>query len=236
MRVAQEFEAMLMTQMLREMRQSMVSEENPEYGLGNDVMTDTVNIELGRALSQAGGFGLVKTLSRALEERLGDPGILLNPSGDMAFEPPGALAAPTVPGPVIRTPMVDANPDGHLTLPQGPVTSPFGWRHDPFTGEMQFHRGIDIAQSYGQDVRAAAAGRVAFAGEQGSYGMTVVVDHGTGQGTRYAHLLAADVKAGDQVDVGQVIGRVGTSGRTTGPHLHFEVTTDGHATDPADLD
>jgi murein DD-endopeptidase MepM/ murein hydrolase activator NlpD len=73
-----------------------------------------------------------------------------------------------------------------------------------------------------------------FAGDQGTYGTTVVVDHGTGQKTRYAHLSATDVKAGDQVGAGQVIGRVGASGRATGAHLHFEVMNDGQATDPTD--
>jgi murein DD-endopeptidase MepM/ murein hydrolase activator NlpD len=113
------------------------------------------------------------------------------------------------------------------------VTSAYGWRRDPFTGASQFHKGIDVAQAYGQDVQAAAAGRVVLAGDRGAYGIMIVVEHGQGQQTRYAHLSAVGVKPGDRVDAGQVIGKTGDSGRATGPHLHFEVVTDGQAVDPA---
>jgi murein DD-endopeptidase MepM/ murein hydrolase activator NlpD len=131
------------------------------------------------------------------------------------------LAAPSTPAPGAPAPSSSA-PASSIKIPEGHISSGYGWRRDPFTGAPQFHKGIDVAQRYGSDVQAAAAGRVVFAGNQGAYGTTVIVDHG-GQKTRYAHLSAADVKAGDQVDSGQVIGKVGASGRATGAHLHFEV-------------
>jgi len=112
------------------------------------------------------------------------------------------------------------------------ISSRFGWRDDPFTGAAQFHRGIDIAVAYGRDVRSAADGIVSFAGVQSGYGHTVVVDHPGGRQTRYAHLSASLVRAGDAVAEGQVVGRSGNSGRSTGPHLHFEMLVNGQAVDP----
>ena len=86
--------------------------------------------------------------------------------------------------------------------------------------------------AYGEDVRAAAGGVVRFAGEQGGYGLMVVVDHGDGIETRYAHLSSADVRVGTAVEAGQTIARSGRSGRTTGPHLHFEVRRAGQPVSP----
>ena len=120
------------------------------------------------------------------------------------------------------------------TLP-GPVTSKFGWRSDPFTGRPQFHAGTDIRLAYGHDVQSVAAGRVKSVGEQAGYGLTVVIDHGQGLETRYAHLSNASVKAGDVVDSGQVVARSGSSGRSTGPHLHLEARRNGRAVEMAAL-
>jgi murein DD-endopeptidase MepM/ murein hydrolase activator NlpD len=88
----------------------------------------------------------------------------------------------------------------------------------------RFHRGIDIRAAYGQDVPAAGPGRVVSAGTDGGYGESVVIEHAGGVRTRYAHLSAIAVQAGDTVADGQLIGRAGRSGRATGTHLHFEVT------------
>jgi murein DD-endopeptidase MepM/ murein hydrolase activator NlpD len=115
----------------------------------------------------------------------------------------------------------------------GPVTSPFGWRRDPFTGRPQFHNGTDVRLAYGENVRAFANGRVVFAGDQRGYGTTVVVEDGAHERTRYAHLSGTTVSVGDQVTAGQIIARSGNSGRSTGAHLHVEVVRDGHPVDPA---
>jgi murein DD-endopeptidase MepM/ murein hydrolase activator NlpD len=106
---------------------------------------------------------------------------------------------------------------------EGRVTSSFGERQDPINGEGAFHSGIDIAASYGTPVRAAADGDVAMAGFGTGYGREVMIDHGHSLSTVYAHLSAMTVVAGDHVTRGQVIGFVGESGRSTGPHLHYEV-------------
>ena len=116
------------------------------------------------------------------------------------------------------------------------ISSAFGWRRDPFTQEARFHHGTDLRAAYGQDVRAAGDGVVTFAGDRGGYGLTVVVDHGGGVETRYAHLSAADVKPGTRVRAGEVLARSGNSGRSTGAHLHFEVRRDGQAVDPREFE
>lgn len=89
--------------------------------------------------------------------------------------------------------------------------------------QMQFHKGLDIAVAFGSDVRAAAAGTVIFSGQKGGYGNCVIVSHGNGLATLYGHLSQLIVKANDKVKVGQVIAKSGNSGRSTGPHLHYEV-------------
>jgi murein DD-endopeptidase MepM/ murein hydrolase activator NlpD len=113
------------------------------------------------------------------------------------------------------------------------VSSPFGYRVDPFTGATRYHAGVDIAAAYGREVPSAGAGQVVFSGSQGGYGNTVVVEHADGIRTRYAHLSSIQVEAGAIVDAGTVVGRVGSSGRSTGPHLHFEVLQDGQPVNPA---
>jgi murein DD-endopeptidase MepM/ murein hydrolase activator NlpD len=105
----------------------------------------------------------------------------------------------------------------------GPITSSFGERQDPFNGEGAFHAGIDISTSFGQPVRATADGVVLTAGLASGYGREVMVDHGHGIQTLYGHLSGFAVSTGQEVKRGQIIGYVGTSGRTTGPHLHYEV-------------
>jgi murein DD-endopeptidase MepM/ murein hydrolase activator NlpD len=104
------------------------------------------------------------------------------------------------------------------------VTSGFGWRRDPLTGETKFHKGVDLRAAYGQDVAAAAGGKVAFSGAQGSYGTTVVIQHPDGSTSRYAHLSVALVATGETVEPGQLVGQAGSSGRSTGPHVQLEVT------------
>ena len=105
----------------------------------------------------------------------------------------------------------------------GRVTSSFGERQDPFNGEGAFHAGIDIATAYGSMVRAPADGFIQMAGPASGYGREMVVDHGQGITTVYGHLSGFAVTAGQQVRRGQVIGYVGSAGRSTGPHLHYEV-------------
>jgi murein DD-endopeptidase MepM/ murein hydrolase activator NlpD len=115
---------------------------------------------------------------------------------------------------------------------RGWVTSDFTVRLDPYTGERVMHEGLDIAAGMGSKVRAPADGTVVFSGVEGGYGRVIVLDHGYGLKTRYGHLLKTDVKVGDKIKRGQPIAQVGNSGRSTGPHLHYEVRVNGVADNP----
>ena len=111
-------------------------------------------------------------------------------------------------------------------------TSGFGVRSDPFLGRPAMHTGLDFRAAMGDPVRATANGKVASSGWMGGYGRMVEIDHGNGLSTRYGHLSEINVKVGDIIKIGQVIGAVGSTGRSTGPHLHYETRIDGDAVDP----
>jgi murein DD-endopeptidase MepM/ murein hydrolase activator NlpD len=111
-------------------------------------------------------------------------------------------------------------------------TSGFGMRTDPFIRAPAMHTGLDFRAETGEPARATAAGAVTVAGWNGGYGKMVEVDHGNGFATRYAHLSAIDVEVGQSIRIGQVVGKVGSTGRSTGPHLHYETRVDGDAVDP----
>jgi len=112
-------------------------------------------------------------------------------------------------------------------------SSNFGWRLDPFTGQQSFHEGIDFPADVGTPIEAAASGKVVFADVHPAYGKMIEIDHGNGLVTRYAHCSALLVNEGDFVMRGQLIAKVGTTGRSTGPHLHFEVRLNGVPQNPA---
>jgi murein DD-endopeptidase MepM/ murein hydrolase activator NlpD len=113
------------------------------------------------------------------------------------------------------------------------VSSPFGVRIDPFLHQPAMHTGMDFRGNVGDPVHATAAGKVVKAGWEGGYGQLVEIDHGGGLSTRYGHLSEIDVTLGQKVRIGQVIGRLGSTGRSTGPHLHYETRVNGEAVNPA---
>lgn len=156
-------------------------------------------------------FGLLRTLLEGLESRL-----------DVVrgnVEKRNALAA--------ATPSIWPS--------HGWLSSRMGLRTDPVSGDRAFHPGLDIAGEHGQPVYATADGRVTTRGYQGAYGNLLVLDHGFGLMTKYGHLSSYLVKQGDQVKRGQVIGRVGNTGRATGYHLHYEVHANGRLINPLQL-
>jgi len=114
----------------------------------------------------------------------------------------------------------------------GWLSSRYGVRADPFTGERERHNGVDIANRYGAPVLSASRGIVTFAGKMHDFGHMVEVDHGYGYVTRYGHMSALAVHVGDEVKDGQMLGRIGSSGRSTGPHLHYEVHRFGRHLNP----
>ena len=119
-----------------------------------------------------------------------------------------------------------------MPVKNGYITSPFGDRIDPFTGHESFHPGLDIGVPWGSQVHAVAAGVVTYAGVRDGYGKVVEIDHGDGYMTRYAHNSKLLAHVGEHVHTGEVISDAGTSGRSTGPHVHFEVWHDGKLVNP----
>jgi len=229
--LAKEFESMLMLQMLRQMRQSMLDESDEQTGLSSATMIDVVDTELARQLSKTGGVGIADAMMKALKRQLDLAGDVTqqvaNSTSEVSYyqsDTRNNVAVSAAIDAPVRA--LDSGIDGAR------LTSNYGWRSDPFTGAARHHGGIDLRAAYGQSVPAAAEGTVVEAGENGAYGMTLVLEHAGGLRTRYAHLSAADVSVGDRVLQGQEIGRVGQSGRATGPHLHFEVIRDGQRIDP----
>lgn len=117
----------------------------------------------------------------------------------------------------------------------GPLTSPYGWRNDPFTGVRRFHAAIDIAAPTGTPIKAALDGKVSSEGYNGTYGNFIILNHDGGYQTLYAHLSAFSVSKGVRVSQGQKIGLVGSTGYSTGPHVHFGVYKNGRSMNPLDF-
>lgn len=115
---------------------------------------------------------------------------------------------------------------------QGRITSRYGYRRSPFSRRTQMHTGLDIANSHGTPIKAADGGEVIFSGWWGGYGKAVIIDHGKGLSTVYAHMSRIYVQKDQQMDKGQVVGLVGSTGYSTGPHLHFEVRKNGATQNP----
>jgi len=171
--------------------------------------------EYAKALSSLAGpddtFGLLRSLLEGLESRL----LAVRKN----VEKRAALAA-TSPS---------------IWPARGWLTSTMGSRQDPITGDADFHPGLDIAGDRGQPVYATATGTVRQSGWENGYGNVITIDHGFGLQTRYGHLLKSEVKVGGKVKRGDLIGRVGSTGRSTGYHLHYEVRANGKLVNPLQL-
>lgn len=154
-----------------------------------------------------------------------------------ALAAPGRPAAPPKPSPPVPAAAKDAatlkvTAPGRRPSVRMVVTSGFGKRVHPITRKVTSHDGIDLSAPKGTRILASRSGKVTFAGEADGYGLLVIVDHGQGVETRYAHASAMLVKEGQEVKAGQVIAKVGNTGRSTGPHLHFEIRRHGRPVDP----
>lgn len=220
-KAAQGLEAYFVRQMLKEALPDMGGQE--QFGaMLQDALADEI--------AKGGGFGV----SKAMVEQL-DPDAALN----------GATAASSgAPVGLARTAghhdhahgggMASVAPaSSSRALKAYGISSGFGPRVHPIDGHRSEHHGIDIPGATGQGVRAAFDGTIVRADpDAGGYGRLVVVDHGNGIESRYAHLSAIDVQPGQRVSRGETIGAVGSTGRSTGPHLHFEIRKDGEPIDP----
>ncbi|MBR0279411.1 MAG: M23 family metallopeptidase, partial [Synergistaceae bacterium] len=114
----------------------------------------------------------------------------------------------------------------------GRINSPFGWRTHPVTRRRDFHTGIDIKANRNDPIKAAGSGHVVYSGWMGGYGKVLVIEHSNGQSTLYAHCSALLAGKGASVSSGQLVARIGTTGRSTGPHLHFEVRNGSSPVNP----
>lgn len=115
---------------------------------------------------------------------------------------------------------------------EGRITSAYGWRKSPFTGKREFHKGIDIANHFYTPIKATVDGKVVFTGRRQGYGLSVIVNHRCGYRTVYGHLSMIKVQAGNRVKRGEVIGLLGSTGRSTGPHLHYEILVNKRHVNP----
>jgi murein DD-endopeptidase MepM/ murein hydrolase activator NlpD len=190
-------------------------------GPGSAVRADLFADALADAMVKGGGIGLAKQIERSM-------------AGPTSFGFDGPPAAePSRPRPWPRERGQGSSPSvSSATVGDALVTSPFGPRQDPFDGHLTRHAGVDLAGDEGAEVRAPRGGVVLRAGERGGYGQALEIDHGGGLVTVYGHASELLVREGDRVDPGQPILRVGSTGRATGAHLHFEVRVGGRPVDP----
>lgn len=218
-----QFEGLMIHQMLKGMRQTinqtgLIGGSNAE-NMWRDLQDQALSDEAARS----GGLGLSDMLYRQL-------------TGADSKSPASAMGNMTAQAYLNAVKAQDGLADlerRELQWPvRGTVTSEFGPRMHPILHQERQHDGLDIAAQAGTPVRAAADGRVVFSGERGGYGQVVELDHGNGLITRYAHNQVNRVEEGQTVRRGQTIALVGSTGLSTGPHVHFEVRQDGQAIDP----
>jgi murein DD-endopeptidase MepM/ murein hydrolase activator NlpD len=241
-KAAQEFASFLFLEVIKAMRATIPSSSlNEADGFSADAYMSLADVEVARVMARTEGIGLSKFIERALDvyDRVPEPSVsreaiaaLTTPHASERQRPPlpQDRDSPTADH-SRRSPSLPSNTSSSLPV-DGRITSHFGLRTDPLGKGTRRHSGIDIAAPAGTPVKAMAAGTVVFSGPAGGYGNLVAIDHGNGITTRYAHNRTLLVSLGEHVTLGQEIAEVGSSGRSTGPHLHFEVLRDGHAVDP----
>ena len=220
--VAEGFEAIFLNIVMKAMR-GTDPETNTFMGesFSSRTYKDMYHSELANTMSQRrDGFGVAKMIHDYM-------------TGELTPDRPAALlpASRTVATMDARNYPSGTLPAGELPV-NGRISSDFGLRRHPISGEMKFHEGIDIAAPTGTPVRAVADGTVVFSGKAGGYGNMVVVRHAGGVETAYAHNSRNLVRAGQRVASGQTISLVGSTGSSTGPHVHFEVREDGEKINP----
>jgi murein DD-endopeptidase MepM/ murein hydrolase activator NlpD len=220
---AREFESFLLYYLIKTMRETVQESELLGKRNSEHIYRSMLDEQIAHRLAERGGFGLGEMIYRGItpESAPETQATLANPVS-LHRQTPEAYFKAAVPD------------DSELSLEiSARISSGFGWRNDPFTGESRMHKGIDLALPAGTPVRAAADGTVLFSGEMRGYGKVVILGHGDGTETVYAHNRSNRYPEGTEVRKGEMIARAGMSGRATGPHLHFEVRKNGEAVNPS---
>ena len=229
---AAELSSLFVYQMLAAMRRTVPKSGLPDKVFAHETYVSLFDQEIARHLARRGDLGLTTLLQRQLKDPDADRQLPGRPSPGLP-RPPTAL--PAGKALAIDAYRQQAGPtNGMFMLPvEGQHASGFGMRMHPIDHTERLHSGMDIAAPTGTPIQAAAAGQVVFSGTQAGYGNVVVIQHEGGYSTLYAHNTANLVSVGTPVSQGQPIATVGSTGRSTGPHLHFEVRKDGKQLDPA---
>ena len=236
-----DFESLLINQMLKAMRETVDKDSLFGGGRAEEIYTSMLDDELSRNIASSGGIGLSDILLSQLSAGQGLPAKLgVRPLDGLEkiknyHDAGGAPSGVTNPVPAKDGGSLAGDIMKLLQPIAGKISSYFGIRKDPFTGEAQFHRGVDIAAKEGTPIYPAASGKVIFSGTRGGYGNLVEIMHQDGTVTKYGHTLKNIVKQGDTVNPSQPIAYVGSTGRSTGPHLHFEVVKNGDSVNPMSL-
>ncbi|MBI5598581.1 MAG: peptidoglycan DD-metalloendopeptidase family protein [Deltaproteobacteria bacterium] len=223
---ASEFESLFIYYMLETMRNSVTKSGLFGNDRGEEVYRGMLDEELSNSIAKAGGIGLKEILLRGLDGYNKAKAVDTSEDGSMAVKD----GVPAV---------VDgwlAGKETNFRLPlKGNISSAYGIRKDPFTGEDRFHHGIDIPAPEGTPIYPSMEGTVIFSGEKPGYGNIVEIRHDNGYITRYAHNRENMVKEGQRVATSDMIATVGSTGRATGAHLHLEVRVEGFAVNPLEV-
>lgn len=225
---AKQLEAFFLRQLLTEARPQGGGIDG---GFAGDTFKQMLDDALADKMSNAGGFGMASMF----QSQLDGTARIATTNAHGAELAPGMHGPPlpfaSIPDPSNLGPELNGAPRFALPV-AGRATSGYGERIDPINHTHSLHPGSDFAAPTGTQVGAARGGEITHAGPAGTYGNLVIVRHEDGFETRYAHLSEVHVKKGDRVETGADIGAVGSTGRSTGPHLHFEIRREGKALDP----
>jgi len=225
--VAKEMEALFVYELIKAMRQT--TSTDTKNSLGKDTYMSMFDMELAKLFAER-GLGLSDMLINGLKGRIEKSEAKSQKSEDPSSQ---SIQNKKVNELDNQHPTFESQP---FLLPvKGSISSHFGLRRHPIYGDVRFHAGVDIAAPVGTEIHPIKDGSVVFSGEQAGYGNIVVIDHGDGLFSKYAHNEVNLVKEGEKVDTNTVIAYVGHSGRGTGPHLHLEVQDRGTYVDPVKL-
>jgi len=227
---AKQLEAFFLRRLLAEARPA--GGGGIDGGFAGDTFKQMLDEAVADKMAAAGGLGLADMFTKQLGQDTGPTRSITTQRGQ-DVGPTRSITAPVAAPAAARFGPELADAPRFAMPVIGRASSGYGMRSDPLHHTHSMHAGFDVAAKTGTPVSAAAGGVVTHAGAAGTYGNLVTIRHDSGFETRYAHLSKVGVQRGDRVTPGQEVGQVGSTGRSTGPHLHFEIRKDGKAVDPA---